>query len=207
MFKTACYEYGERYWKGILDPNKENGKYKDCGQATCPSLCPTFKYDSQDWFGEKPTFFDYPFSRCGLTDRCIEKKSQSFDPTKRDIDETYVDPYPEDEGWECAVDDNGQKICVNVDALADAAMDLAGDIAGDIFGDDFGFGGSSEPEEPKGPPPPPPKNYKDGWECAAKSDCKSGCCSSNFDIEVPTALDTHVDYDLESFTLEQKLTF
>jgi hypothetical protein len=142
-----------------------------------------------------------------LTDKCIEFKNQSFDANKRDIDETYVDPYPEDEGWECAVDDNGQKICVNVDALADAAMEIFDDIAGDIMGD-FGFGSSTpKPEPKKEEPKVEPKNYKDGWECAAKADCKSGCCSSNFDIEVPTGLDAHIDYDLESFTLEQKLTF
>ena len=143
-----------------------------------------------------------------MTDKCIEFKTQSFDANKRDIDETYVDPYPEDEGWECAVDDNGQKICVNVDALADAAMEIFDDIAGDIMGD-FGFGSSTPKPEPKKEEPkaPPPKNYKDGWECAAKADCKSGCCFSNFDIEAPSVLENHIDYDLESFTLEQKMTF
>lgn len=123
MFKTECYEYGDRVWKGILDPLAKNEKYKDCGQATCPELCPKFYYTSpytglrKQFFGVEPKFFVYPYSKCGLTDKCIESKTQSFDVNKRDIDETWVDPYPEDEGWECAVDDNGQKICVNTAAL------------------------------------------------------------------------------------------
>lgn len=137
-----------------------------------------------------------------MTDKCFQyDASIKFDPSKRDIDETWVDPT---EGMDCVVDDNGQRICVDMDALADAAMDFAADIAGDMFG----FGGSeSKPEPKKEEPKIEPKNYKDGWECALKSDCKSGCCSSNFDIEAPSALDSHIDYDLDSYTLEQKLKY
>lgn len=45
MLKASCYNYGEKWWSGVLLDSKKNTKYLDCGQDVCPSLCPTFSYN------------------------------------------------------------------------------------------------------------------------------------------------------------------
>ena len=208
LFADKCYEYGGRYWKGVLLPSKESGKYRDCGQEVCPAFCPKYSQGGVQFYGAAPEFYYYSFSRCGLSDRCIEAKTQkSFSASNRDIDEDWgkVDtPAASDtnnDNLDCATSDDGKtSICVDTEALKEELWSAGSDFL-------FGGGSDSSSSAPKKETPKPveSKNYADGTECPSNFDCASRCCKKNFILEDPILLDGYIEYWETPSLSEEKL--